>query len=167
MRAARQSTCLFHFQCFVPRMHFRMHTNAQDNCEQFFKRCTTNRRQIRQGGVFWYNFCCSLLFVLLSSRHGNFHLRLATSGEGHPMTPSCAARQWQCSWKSRTRGWHLARAHFQLRHCTQNCILWILIVCWAHVRLHLMSFLEQGGNRIFCNSSGEDHDFQGSKASIV
>ena len=37
---------------------------------------------------------------------------------------------------------------------------------WAHFRLNFWSFLEQGGSSIFCNPSKQNHDFQGSRASI-
>ena len=37
---------------------------------------------------------------------------------------------------------------------------------WAYFRLHFLSFLQQGGSRLFCNPSKQNHDFQGSRASI-
>ena len=37
---------------------------------------------------------------------------------------------------------------------------------WAYFRLHFLSFLQQGGSSLFCNPSKQNHDFQGSRASI-
>ena len=37
---------------------------------------------------------------------------------------------------------------------------------WAYFRLHFLSFLQQGGSSVFCNPSKQNHDFQGSRASI-
>ena len=52
------------------------------------------------------------------------------------------------------------------RPCAQNGIFWIFMRFWAYFRLHFWSFLEQGGSSFFCNPSKQNHDFQGSGASI-
>ena len=52
------------------------------------------------------------------------------------------------------------------RPCAQNGILWIFMRFWAYFRLHFLSFLQQGGSSLFCNPSKQNHDFQGSRASI-
>ena len=52
------------------------------------------------------------------------------------------------------------------RPCAQNGILWIFMRFWAYFRLHFLSFLQQGGSSFFCNLSKQNHDFQGSRASI-
>ena len=52
------------------------------------------------------------------------------------------------------------------RPCAQNGILWIFMRFWAYFRLHFLSFLQQGGSRLFCNPSKQNHDFRGSRASI-
>ena len=52
------------------------------------------------------------------------------------------------------------------RPCAQNGILWIFMRFWAYFRLHFLSFLQQGGSSLFCNLSKQNHDFQGSRASI-
>ena len=52
------------------------------------------------------------------------------------------------------------------RPCAQNGILWIFKRFWAYFRLHFLSFLQQGGSSLFCNPFKQNHDFQGSRASI-
>ena len=52
------------------------------------------------------------------------------------------------------------------RPCAQNGILWIFMRFWAYFRLHFLSFLQQGGSSLFCNPLKQNHDFQGSRASI-
>ena len=52
------------------------------------------------------------------------------------------------------------------RPCAQNGILWIFMRFWAYFRLHFLSFLQQGGSSLFCNPFRQNHDFQGSRASI-
>ena len=37
---------------------------------------------------------------------------------------------------------------------------------WAYFRLHFLSFLQQGGSSLFYNPFKQNHDFQGSRASI-
>ena len=55
---------------------------------------------------------------------------------------------------------------FSFRPCAQHRILLIFMWFRAYFRLHFLSFLQQGGSRLFCNPSKQNHDFQGSRASI-
>ena len=52
------------------------------------------------------------------------------------------------------------------RPCAQDGILQIFMRFWAYFRLHFLSFLQQGGGSLFYNLSKQNHDFQGSRASI-
>ena len=64
------------------------------------------------------------------------------------------------------RGVFLCFFLLSFRPCAQNGILWIFMRFWAYFRLHFLSFLQQGGSSLFCNPSKQNHDFQGSRASI-
>ena len=52
------------------------------------------------------------------------------------------------------------------RPCAQNGILWICMRFSAYFWLHFLSFLQQGGSCLFYNLFKQNHDFQGSRASI-